>query len=86
MAVRPESRGLAQTAYQVVVAPTEAFLHADQGVLWDSGKVASDQSLHVVYAGKPLVSHATCWWKVRVWDQDGKASDWSAPASGPWEC
>lgn len=80
VAVRPELRSLAQTAYQVVVGPTEALLQADQGALWDSGKVESDQSLHVVYAGKPLVSHATCWWKVRVWDQDGKVSAWSSPA------
>ena len=30
--------------------------------------------------GKPLASHESCWWKVRVWDQDGKVSAWSTPA------
>ncbi|GAC1466249.1 MAG: hypothetical protein NVSMB9_06590 [Isosphaeraceae bacterium] len=79
-AVRPEGRGLAQTAYQVLVAPSEVSLADDRGALWDTGKVASDQSLRVVYAGKPLVSHAVCWWKVRVWDQGGTVSAWSAPA------
>ena len=80
MAVRPESRGLAQLAYQILVAPSEALLLEDKGDLWDSGKVASSQSLHVAYGGKPLTSHDVCWWKVRVWDQDGNVSAWSSPA------
>ena len=28
----------------------------DDGDLWDSGKVASDETLHIPYAGKPLAS------------------------------
>ena len=80
VSVRPEARSLAQAAYHVVVARTEALLRESRGDLWDSGKVASDQSLHVSYAGKPLASHATCWWMVRVWDQDSKVSGWSKPA------
>jgi alpha-L-rhamnosidase len=80
VAVHPGARSLAQSAYQIVVADTEALLRESKGNLWDSGKVASDQSLHVAYAGKPLVSHEFCWWKVRVWDQDGKVSAWSTPA------
>ena len=63
------------SAYQIIVAPTEALLREDKGTLWDTRKVATDQSLHVPYAGKPLVSHDDCWWKVRVWDQDGNVSD-----------
>ena len=56
------------------------LLAKDQGDLWDSGKVASDQSIQVEYAGKPLESGRLCHWKVRVWDKDGKPSAWSAPA------
>lgn len=59
-----------QTAYQVVVA----------GV-WDSGKVASDQSVGVEYAGKPLSSGTLYEWKVRTWDGDGKPSNWSKTAT-----
>ena len=73
-------RGEWQTAYQVVVASTTELLANNQGDLWDSGKVASDQSIQVEYAGKPLESRMACHWKVRVWDKDGKASDWSMPA------
>lgn len=70
-----------QTAYQILVASRVANLKPGQADMWDSGKVASDQSHLVQYAGKPLVSRQQCYWKVRVWDQAGRASAWSAPAS-----
>jgi len=74
-------RGAMQTAYQVLVASTPDKLAKDQGDLWDSGKTASDQSIHVEYAGKPLASRLRCHWKVRVWDEDGAASAWSDSAT-----
>jgi alpha-L-rhamnosidase len=74
-------RGLTQTARQVMVADSPESLAADQGNLWDSGKVASDQSQWISYAGKPLAKGSRCWWKVRVWDQAGAESPWSEPAS-----
>ena len=49
-----EDRGQKQTAYQVLVASTPKLLAKDQGDLWDSGKVASDQSIQVEHVGKPL--------------------------------
>jgi alpha-L-rhamnosidase len=48
---------------------------------WNSGKVELDQSILVEYAGDALESREKCWWQVRVWDKDGKASAWSEPAS-----
>jgi len=77
-----EVRGEVQRAYHVLVAATPELLAKDQGDLWDSGKVVSDQSLQVEYAGKPLVSQAHCWWKVRVWDKNDQAGPWSTP--GQW--
>ncbi len=74
------ARGQMQTAYQVLVASSQKDLSANKGDLWDSGKVASDQSIQIPYAGQPLTARAECFWKVRVWDQAGKASDWSKPA------
>jgi alpha-L-rhamnosidase len=79
-AVNPLARGLAQTSYRVLVASGEALLALDKGDLWDSGDVASDQSAHVVYAGKPLASGMRCVWKAQVRDQAGARSAWSAPA------
>src|ERR1039457_3407096 len=70
-----------QTAYQILAASSEALLKSDTGDLWDTGKVASDQTLHVVYAGKTLGSSQRCYWKVRAWDKDGMASAYSRPAS-----
>jgi len=81
--VRSERRGETQTAYQILVATSEDALNADRGDLWDSGKVSSDQSVHVPYAGKDLTSRMRCYWKVRVWDRDGKPSPYSRPAY--WE-
>jgi alpha-L-rhamnosidase len=78
--IRAEDRGLAQKAYQLLVADNEEMLHSDQGNLWDSGRIESDQSVHVEYGGQPIQSQQRCYWKVRVWDQDGKASTWSEPA------
>lgn len=73
-------RGQRQTAYQILAASDARLLAAGKGDLWDSGKVDSNQSIQVAYAGKPLRSRTRCHWKVRAWDQDGRPSDWSAPA------
>ena len=74
------ARDQMQTAYQILVASSQKDLSANKGDLWDSGKISSDQSIQIPYAGKPLAARAECFWKVRVWDQDGKVSDWSKPA------
>jgi alpha-L-rhamnosidase len=69
-----------QAAYQVLVATTPELLAKDRGDLWDSGKVVSDQSNQIEYAGKQLESRLDCHWKVRVWLGTGEASHWSKPA------
>jgi alpha-L-rhamnosidase len=79
-AVDPKARGLHQSAYRVLVASSDVGLRANSGDLWDSGKTASADSIHVVYRGKALNSGTAAYWKVQVWDQDGQASDWSAGA------
>jgi alpha-L-rhamnosidase len=76
-------RGQRQKAYQVLVADSEKMLKDDRGNLWDSGKVASDQSIHVVYSGRPLTSRTRCYWKVRVWDAGDKVSPFSE--IGTWD-
>ncbi|HLK56284.1 MAG TPA: hypothetical protein VKU00_06955, partial [Chthonomonadaceae bacterium] len=73
-------RGERQTAYQVLVASSPDALAHQNGDLWDSGKVTSEESAHVEYKGRPLPSRMRCYWKVRLWDQDGKPGAWSATA------
>jgi alpha-L-rhamnosidase len=78
--VESSERGERQTAYRVLVASDEGLLGKDRGDLWDSGKAGSDQTTGIVYGGKTLASQQRCFWKVKVWDKDGKASAWSEPA------
>ncbi len=58
-----DERGQRQTAYQVLVASSPNVLHADQGDIWDSGKVDSGQSTNIVFAGTTLASGAAYTWK-----------------------
>lgn len=78
--VKSDQRGQKQTAWQVLVASSSDLLAQDRGDLWDSGRLESDQTSFIRYAGKQLASSQQVFWKVRVWDRDGKASEWSAPA------
>jgi len=79
--VEDPAPGAKQTAYQVLAASSPEKLDKDEGDLWDSGKVASDQTIHVAYAGKPLQSRGRVWWKVRAWGKDGQPSAWSTPST-----
>ena len=72
-------RGERQTAWRLLVASSPALLRQDRGDLWDSGKVAGDETIGADYAGAPLVSQEHCFWKVCEWNQDDHAV-WSQPA------
>ena len=78
--VKSEDRGQKQTAYQIIVASREDLLNKEEGDLWDTGKISSDQTCHIIYGGKALSSQIYCYWKVKVWDKDDKPSDYSEPS------
>lgn len=80
--LRGDRRELRQAAYQVRAATSAEALAAGRDLLWDSGRVDSDQSVHVPYGGPALKSRQGVWWDVRVWDADG-GSALSGPAY--WE-
>jgi len=80
--MQSDRRGARQSAYRIFAAPSEAGLNDDSGLLWDSGKIESDQSIHVPYGGGPLVSGQRVYWKVIVWDETGQATESS---SAWWE-
>ncbi|MFZ9936329.1 MAG: family 78 glycoside hydrolase catalytic domain [Luteolibacter sp.] len=68
-------QGLAQSAYQILVASSEENLAAGKADLWDSGQVKSGDT-NVAYAGKALPSSAWVHWKLRTWAGES-ASEWS---------
>ncbi|CAG1008867.1 Alpha-L-rhamnosidase [Phycisphaerales bacterium] len=85
-ATDPSHRGASQSAYRVVAAATSTALNNGSPLLWDTGIVRTTNpseplSTRVEYAGPPLASRDSAWWKVRVWDQDGRDSGWSTPAT-----
>jgi alpha-L-rhamnosidase len=79
-ATSKDAHNLAQSSYRVLVASNPDTLKEGKADLWDSGKQESSDSTAIIYSGKTLTSNQACWWKVKVWDREGKASDWSKPA------
>ncbi len=61
-----------QTAYRIEVASKPAILNSGKPDVWDSGRVASDKSFGVVYGGPELAASTRYYWRVEVWDKDGK--------------
>jgi alpha-L-rhamnosidase len=69
-----DKRNVLQTAYEIKVKKGKQQV-------WSSGKTTSDQSVYVPYKGETLLSAQKYEWQVRVWDNDGKATAWSEPAT-----
>ncbi len=70
--LKSDTRKKHQKGYQIVV-----WFENTTDTFWNSGKVISDNNIQVKYAGKPLKMVSAYKWKVRIWDNDGKASSWS---------
>ncbi len=65
-------RSARQTAWRVQLERLDAG-----ELVWDSGQVASADSVSVPYAGPPLEPSTSYRWRVMTWDVDGQQSDWS---------
>lgn len=76
-------QGTLQTAYQIRVAASETDVKSEKNLTWDSGKITSSESVHVIYGGPALKSAQRIYWQVKIWDNYGKASTWSPVAF--WE-
>jgi len=70
-----------QTAYSIRVAADPKF--SSSKIVWESGKVASDESHLQVYKGADLKSGQRYYWQVRIWDNKGRSTRWSETAY--WE-
>jgi alpha-L-rhamnosidase len=69
-----DKRDVMQTAYEIKVSKGKKDI-------WNTGKVSSDQSVYVPYGGETLLAGQKYFWKVRIWDNTGKATAWTEPAS-----
>lgn len=62
-----------QTAYRIQASRTKEF----NDLLWDTGKVQSDQSQAILYEGTVLETLHRVYWKVKVWDNYNEESPFS---------
>jgi alpha-L-rhamnosidase len=69
-----EMRNVSQSDYEIKITSGKTNI-------WNSGKIESDQSVQVPYAGPALQSGKKYSWQVRSWDNIGKASAWSPSAT-----
>lgn len=67
-----------QTAWEVMISTSP---RVSSGNVWKSGKVEGDAQFGIVPSGAQLKSSTTYYWKVRLWDSEGKAGSWSKAAS-----
>ena len=78
--VKSSSHSQKQTAYQIIVSSSPEKLKKDQGDIWDTKKVSGDETICLIYNGKPLQSGKQYFWKTKVWNKNNMPSQWSEPA------
>jgi alpha-L-rhamnosidase len=68
-----------QKGYQILVSSTKENIGKNIGDVWDSGNVRSSKSADVEFGGEPLSENTEYFWKVRIFDQDNRLSEYSKP-------
>lgn len=72
-----KERNQAQSAYEIIVSDNRRDINLFKGNVWRTGKTASAESILVKYNGKPLEPFTRYFWRVRCYDQNGRATSWS---------
>ena len=78
-----DNQNVKQNAYEIRVADSPESLTAKSKLIWNSGKINSDESVNIEYGGPAPESMQRFYWQVRIWDNNNKISSWSDPAF--WE-
>lgn len=78
--VQSAERNQFQAAYELEVSGDEKGLGNTAVALWQTGKIATSQNIHIEYRGPALQSFKKYYWRVKLYNQDGIASGWSQPA------
>ncbi|MDP9081875.1 MAG: glycoside hydrolase family 78 protein [Bacteroidota bacterium] len=68
-----DRQGARQTAYQLSVSTDSIELSKGIANTWQTVKTVSDVN-RVIYNGKALLPYTKYYWRVAVWDKDGKSS------------
>ena len=74
---KSSAKDVMQAAYELRIATDSTALTKGKDIFWQTGKVKSDQSIHVAYKGPALTSGQRYYWQVRIWDNKGNTSKWS---------
>lgn len=74
--IQTDRYGAKQSAYRIKVSRDAS---CNEGDVWDSGQVGSDESVLVPYGGPALQSRWRLFWRVTIWDERGDEST-SEPA------
>jgi alpha-L-rhamnosidase len=69
-----------QSAYHILLSDDSLLLKENTGNIWDTKKVISEQSINILCNSNALAPAKEYFWKVKVWDKDGKESSWSSPS------
>jgi alpha-L-rhamnosidase len=77
------TRNWKQSAYQIYVADSTQALARGDADVWNSGRIASADSINIPYQGPALQATHRYYWAVRVWDAAGKSTQAAEPAY--WE-
>jgi alpha-L-rhamnosidase len=82
-----DGRDVTQASYRLQVSTDGAFA----SIAWDSGEIASDESVCVPYGGPALAPRTRYWWRARIRIAAGAESGWgeaasfeTAPATQEW--
>lgn len=75
--IRAGQRSVQQTSWQVIVSSSSEKLAKNDGDVWNSGKTASAESIHIPYRGKKLQSGKAYYWKVKLFTNKGE-TPWSS--------
>ncbi|HSO85100.1 MAG TPA: family 78 glycoside hydrolase catalytic domain, partial [Draconibacterium sp.] len=68
-----------QKAYQILVSSSKENIDKNIGDIWNSGVVRSSKSVDIEYGAEPLKPNSSYFWKVRIFDQDNRLSEYSEP-------
>jgi hypothetical protein len=59
------------------MASNQKSIEQNIGNFWNSGEVRSSASANVMYEGKTLQANQKYFWKLRVWDDVNRLSEYS---------